>query len=87
MLLCTLIEEAIQEVEATGNMASKTGNNPPRNQRQSTEKKERIVLGRIHLSSESDIRLLSPFGCFGSKITDCVLLFPNMFCYFLWDSV
>ena len=40
--------EAFQGVEATGNMAPKTGDSPLRKHQQSKEKKERIVTATIH---------------------------------------
>ena len=53
--------EVLQWVEATCDMALKTGNNPLT----STEKEENIVTETIHfLSSESDACSLLHFGCF-----------------------
>ena len=37
------------------------------------------------LCSESDICSLLHFTCFGSQITNSLLIFPNIFCYFLWN--
>ena len=60
--------EAFQGVEATGNMALKTGDNSLRKHPQSTEKEKRIVPATVHLfSSENNIFsciLGSPFVIF-----------------------
>lgn len=60
--------EAFQGVEATGNMALKTGDNSLRKHRQSTEKEKRIEPATVHLlSSENNIFsciLGSPFVIF-----------------------
>ena len=120
------ISEAFQEVEATGIMAPKRGDNPFKKHQQSTEKEERNVTATIpFLRSESNISSLLHFGCFSSKITNSRLrrqmyfwsnflftwtvayinftwreeitrnmsafagymwLFPNILCYFLWNT-
>ena len=65
------ISEAFQEVEATGIMAPKHGDNPLKKHQQSTEKEERNVTATIpFLRSESNISSLLYFGCFSSKITN-----------------
>ena len=65
------ISEAFQEVEATGIMAPKRGDNPFKKHQQSTEKEERNVTATIpFLRSESNISSLLHFGCFSSKITN-----------------
>ena len=119
------ISEAFQEVEATGIIAPKHGDNPFKKHQQSTEKEETNVTTTIpFLSSESNISSLLHFGCFSSKITNSRLrktdvflvkfslymnsslhftwreeitrnmsafagymwLFPNILCYFLWNT-
>ena len=68
------ISEAFQEVEATGIMAPKHGDNPVKKHQQSTEKEERNVTATIpFLRSESNISSLLHFGCFSSKITNSLL--------------
>ena len=64
-----LNSETFQEVEETGDMAQKTGDNLLPKHQLSTKKEERIVTATIHfLSSESYIRSLLYIGCFGSQI-------------------
>lgn len=68
------ISEAFQEVEATGIMAPKRGDNPFKKHQQSTEKEETNVTATIpFLRSESNISSLLHFGCLSSKITNSLL--------------
>ena len=68
------ISEAFQEVEATGIMAAKRGDNPFKKHQQSTEKEERNVTATIpFLRSESNISSLLHFGCLSSEITNSLL--------------
>lgn len=75
------ISEASQEVEATGIMAPKRGNNPLKKHQQSTEKEERNVTATIRfVRSESNISSLLHFGCLSSKITNSLLRMQMYFC-------
>ena len=73
-----MMMRAFQGIEATGDMAPKTGYNHLRirKHRKSTEKKERIVTATIHafLSTEST-PVHFRIGCFGRKITNSLASF------------
>ena len=61
--------EAFQGVEATGNMALKTGDNSLRKHRQSTEKEKRIEPATVHLSENNLVVKTTSFLAFWALLS------------------
>ena len=74
--------EAFQGVEATGNMAPKTGDSPLRKHQQSTEKKERIVTATIHFEEVKAASVHFAFRLFRQRNSKFSSVIPKLLLLF-----